>query len=243
MLPKLTLNNLLTFDDTLFNTILLPDEVDGQLLVDTIVRNYGEMQLMIPDWAALRYYTNSWFSSHFQQLSKLWRAYTIEYNPIWNKDGTIEEVRTPDLKRDHKESDNENTQSTRTPDLEIKMTYDSGESTDYTGDTTDKIQGFNSSAFVNYSQEVPNTNTDTSRTGDDTQTQKGTDTVNTGRTAQAERTETETGTETTVRRETGNIGVTTTQAMLNEEIALARKFSFYDLVAKMYAMEFCVMIY
>lgn len=243
MLPKLTLNNLLTFDESLFNTILLPDNVDGQLLVDTIVHNYGEMQVMIPDWAALRYYTNSWFSSHFHQIDKLWNAYTVEYNPIWNKDGTITETRTPNLTHAKSGTDTDTTESTRTPDLENKMTYNSGESTDYTGTTTDKIQGFNSSNFANLSQEEPDTNTDTTRTGNDTQTQTGTDTVNTERTTEYGTTETETGTETTVRRETGNIGVTTTQAMLNEEIALARRFSFYDLVAKMYAMNFCVMIY
>ena len=41
----------------------------------------------------------------------------------------------------------------------------------------------------------------------------------------------------------GNIGVTTSQQMLQSEIDLFKNFNFYDVVADMFVQEFCCMVY
>ena len=41
----------------------------------------------------------------------------------------------------------------------------------------------------------------------------------------------------------GNIGVTTSQQMLESEIVLREKFGIYDIIAASFAEEFCIMIY
>ena len=231
MFPILTLNNLLTYDDSLFNQIVLPLGVDKQLLLDTIARNYGEMHVIYPDWPVMRYCTSSWFASHEKQIADLYRVYIVDYNPIWNKDGTIEETRTPNLT----ETRTPDLTDERSPDITRGMTY--GKISTESGNRTQQYEGFNSSAMQDVSKELPaGVVTDS---GSDTGTETGTETV----THTGSDTTKHTGTETTVRRETGNIGLTTTQAMITDEVKLKRTYSFYDLIAKMYASEFCVMIY
>lgn len=54
---------------------------------------------------------------------------------------------------------------------------------------------------------------------------------------------TDTGTVTRTRRETGNIGVTTSQQMLTEEINLRRQFNIYDIITEDFKSRFCLMVY
>lgn len=51
------------------------------------------------------------------------------------------------------------------------------------------------------------------------------------------------GTSTTTRRETGNIGVTTSQAMLTEEIELRSRYDIYHLIMAEFKRRFCIMVY
>lgn len=51
------------------------------------------------------------------------------------------------------------------------------------------------------------------------------------------------GTSTTTRRETGNIGVTTSQAMLTEEVELRSRYDIYHLIMAEFKRRFCLMVY
>lgn len=51
------------------------------------------------------------------------------------------------------------------------------------------------------------------------------------------------GTSTTTRRETGNIGVTTSQAMLAEEVELRSRYDIYHLIMAEFKRRFCLMVY
>ena len=54
---------------------------------------------------------------------------------------------------------------------------------------------------------------------------------------------TDTGTITRTRRETGNIGVTTSQEMLKEEVELRREFNIYDFITEDFKSRFCLGVY
>lgn len=54
---------------------------------------------------------------------------------------------------------------------------------------------------------------------------------------------TDSGTITRTRRETGNIGVTTSQQMLTEEINLRREFNIYDFITEDFKSRFCLGVY
>ena len=91
------------------------------------------------------------------------------------------------------------------------------------------------------------TGTDTNtETGTDTTTETGTDTTtHTGTDTETETgtdTRTQTGTEKWNRRSFGNIGVTTSQQMLEAELTIA-EWSLYDHLSDVFIREFCIPVY
>ena len=54
---------------------------------------------------------------------------------------------------------------------------------------------------------------------------------------------TDTGSITRTRRETGNIGVTTSQEMLEAEVNLRREFNIYDFITEDFKSRFCLGVY
>lgn len=210
-LPILTLQNLLTYNSTLFDDIALPDGVSKQLLLDTIVRSYGDMAPICLDWPALRYYNQSWFASHLPQLQHLWNDYMAEYNPIYNKDGYIEESRTPQLEYEEKHTD----------------TQSGAGSSSESGSTVQQYKGFQASAFNDVGKTIPGTSV--SNTASSTAS---------GTSRRSER-----GREDIFRHEYGNIGVTMASQMLRDDSAFWQTFSFYDIAAKLWAVDNLVMIY
>ena len=199
MLPIINLNNLLTWDQSLFDSCTVPDGVDLNVLVNTIVLNYGEMQLLYPDWAVMRYYAQNWFAAHKEQLDHLWADWKAEYNPVWNKDGTVEETETYDRNTD---------------ELPGSVLTESGSE-------EQQVKGYDSAGYTGASKFIP------------------------GRvqTASGKNHRDEDGTLTRTRREYGNIGVTMASQMLRDDLSFWSTFNFYDVAAKLFAVDFMVLVY
>ena len=215
MLPVITLNNLLEFNQTLFDGVQLPDDADGQALFDIIVLNYGEMQFLYPDWSAAKIYINSWFRSHYTSINNLWMDYQASYNPLYNKDAYYEEERTPDLQHTFQHGKT----ITDTPTTTITES----------GSTEQQYKGFDSSTFNGVSKDLPGRVQ--TMGGQNVSAATGTDT------------ERDTGKETITRREYGNIGVTTSTQLVSSDAEFWQRYNWYDIVARMFACDFCVMVY
>ena len=182
-----------------------------------------------------------------ENWSKLAKIYGLEYNPIHNYD--MHEVETPDIKRT-KTGDKTSTETpeitrTRTPNLTDTETPNIineeqlGEKIINSDNQNDSVYGFNSNSAVptdmtvgQSSEQHSGTNINketgtrtTVRSGNETETESGTKTINDN----SSETETETGTRTLERK--GNIGVTTTQAMIKQEIDIWN-WNFIDTVFK-----------
>lgn len=165
---------------------------------------------------------NTIFALNSLNWSKEWATLSAEYNPIENYSMT--ETMTNDetvieYGKTHTRTDD--TLATRTPDLEEVTTPDLTEETtpDLTTENDNSVYGFNSSNPVPTGEQV------TTNTGTSTKTTTGTSTVektgfetvaNTGTV-----TDVDTGDDTHTRNyeltRTGNIGVTTSQQMLESE--------------------------
>lgn len=144
--------------------------------------------------------------------NKIWDAINTAYNPLENY--SMEEKRTPDITKET----TFDTTDERTPDL-TKTTNGTGSTTT---DSETGIYGFNSSDS-NPSGTIDGNQTDTIT--DRTETETGTDTS----TKTGTITDTETGTDTIER--SGNIGVTTSQQMLQSEIEI-RQYDFFQGIYK-----------
>lgn len=255
MLPILTLQNLLQYNSTLFDDIMLPDGAVRDLLVQQIVAQYGDMQPICPDWPALKYYVNSWFAAHQQQLQHLWNDYIATYNPVYNKDGYVEELRSPNLVHTDKErsaasvTSESNASGTTSSTGSNSSSSSGGNTRTEQGSTISQYQGFQSSSFNDVSKTIPDTTVtdngsssaseNSSATG--TNNQSGSSESHTSTSGQRERTET--GNERIERHEYGNIGVTMASQMLRDDTAFWHGFSWYSMAARLWAVDNLVMVY
>lgn len=243
MLPVLTLNNLMQFDDRLFDTAQIPADADLETLVNVILMHYGDMQVLIPDWPVLRHAINTWFAAHALQLNRLWLDYTAEYNPVYNKDGYYEEERTPNLTRTRQSMENTTDHQDGKSSSSVQSSDRPGAVMTESGSNTNQYKGFNSSVFTDVTKDLPGTVTTAS--GENTGSTTGTGTNQNNRTVagQTEETEMETGSDKIKRHEYGNIGVTMASQMLRDDLSFWSNFSWYDVAAKLWAVDNLVMIY
>ena len=283
------------YDPKLFELLELPEGVDKYYCIDNILLETSELEVMYPTWQHLHDYIGLWSRLNQDNWKKLWDVLNKEYNPIWNKDGTITETEstTGNEKSTGSKSgtttqattDSETTADDNTRTLKRATADDTTDSlTGSDNETKDMITTVSGSDSDTSTHNVAGFNDDTLRastsdssngTNSSTTTDKGTDNVahtstrTIGNTGSIDDTETTkgkgtkegtqnvngtseesttgntdtTGTRKYERVEQGNIGVTTTQAMITEEIELRLQNNFYHYILDSYKDKFCLGIY
>lgn len=226
---KMTLigmENYLNPDDSIINHMTFPEGIDKDTLFAQMILRCQEFELLYPNpdffLTACRY----WSKKNYWTFDKWVKALALQYDPIANYDRTeeITDTHSGSFNRSGNTSGSGTNSNTRTDDLTT--------TTDTT--TTDTAAGFNSSTFENRNQEViDNSNTQTGTVVDagsnsfsNQDSSNGSDSYTDRHTARIK----------------GNIGVTTTQQMLQSELELAR-FNLYDQIADLFCQEFCIMVY
>lgn len=234
-------------DDAAKRTTWIPDR---QVALDYILTSCGELSLVYTDPVYLRYAIRSWTARRFPVWAALYNSTLYDYNPIWNKDGTISE------ERDLAETDDETTSGTgsttggkttvdtMTDDEDTTGSVSSSGTTD--ADLRGNVTAFDTNAYSPNDQQIQDIDTTSqaqhSGTRDLTRTQNGSETTTGTSSESGSRDRDRTEKEKTVRIEQGNIGVTTTQAMIREQRDIAM-FSLYDVIVQDFKSEFCVMVY
>lgn len=214
----LSVSGLYQYDDTIFDNLHIPEELDKPTLVAWILTECAELEILLPDPDVFKESVNYWSLAQMPIWQKLYDSTQFEYNPIWNKDGTYTET------RNLANSDTE----TRNLAKSNLQTRNLASSANTTG--TGKVSAYNSSSFENASQDVVlGTGSDTGTVND-----SGSDTGTITRGG------TDTGTVT--RRETGNIGVTTTQQMIKEEREVVQ-FGIYWYIVESFKSMYCLGVY
>lgn len=201
MTSRLTLIGLVKYDDTLFNNLRLPDGADKTTFTNTLLLDYGMLDVIYPDFYFMRDSAiPSWCDKWQESLRQTWNALNADYNPIENYDRQEHWTDSPDITR----SESGNNESTMT----------GNENSNAYGD----VSAYNSSDY----QAKDRTRSDSSNTSNGKNNYS-----NTNR---------ETGTTTHDGRIHGNIGVTTTQNMIESELKL-RKQSFYGYAASLFMQD------
>jgi hypothetical protein len=214
----LSIAGLYAWDDTIFDALHIPDGLDHDIAVAGILEECSELEVRITDPVTMKQSLDYWSMGMLPIWTRLYSTTQLDYNPIWNKDGTITETRN--LGRSDME-----TRNLATSDAETRNLSSTADTT-----TTGQVSAFNSSTMQNADkQTMKGSGSDTgtiNRTGSDTGT------IN--------RTGSDTGTVT--RRETGNIGVTTTQQMLKEEREISQ-FNIYEVITRAFMDKYCIGVY
>lgn len=214
--------DLLYYDDTIMDNFTVPDGIDRQLALDTIYQRCGLTPLYHPDPAWLKFYVGRWCSKNTKTWSELYKTTIQDYNPIYNYDRTEETTDT----RSGTRSLSEDTSSNTKQNGDTSVTDTSSDSSEHT------ISADNADSYEPGYKDVSSRQ--------DTQSSESSNHVD----VTGDRSVDETTGETYSHklRAYGNIGVTTTQEMLEAQRTLVR-YNVYNEIADSFKEEFCLYIY
>lgn len=189
-MAKLTMigmsNYMRQINNDLFKELSIPEEIDKETLIDTILLRCGEFECIYSNPQFVQKVVGVWSTSWYRTFDKWVKALALEYDPISNYDRN--ETWT--------ETGSSNTSNTGG------------------GTVTNKKSAYNSSTFEN----------DTESVSSDSATANASNSV------------------THTARVSGNIGVTTSQQMLQSELDIAM-FNIYEHITDIFVREFCIPIY
>lgn len=221
----LTVEGLYNYDNTLFDWFNVPEGLVKQIAIDTILMKTRELEILYPDFTYLKNRIAIWSNKYQINWKKLYDTTVLEYNPIENydrmEDWTDTDDETSTSARDNTRNTTNSVKSTSTNEIMNSV------------NVTDQNTAFNA-GLADHAKQI--TDGDTTENGTITNTETGIDTenesVNGGRTGKHKRTG----------RSHGNIGVTTSQQMIQSERDLV-VFNLYDVIAESFIENFCLMVY
>ena len=88
----ISLISLYNFDDTLFDALTVPEGIEKQTLIDTILLRGGEFEVLYPDLYFLKDAIGAFSKKWTPTMEKWVKALKVEYNPLENYD-RIEEYK------------------------------------------------------------------------------------------------------------------------------------------------------
>lgn len=214
---KITLigiENYLNPERSVFDSLVLPEGIDKDVLIGSIILRCQEFELLYSEPDFLTSAINVWSRKNYRTFEKWVKALNIEYDPLYNYDRTEE---FEDVHEGSFESGGKG-KNTLTNNL-----------TDTTNDTlTHSEKAYNDANFVGTTQDKSEgsiTRTGTA-SNDLENSNNGSDKYKNIHKA----------------RLFGNIGVTTSQQMLQSELDVAR-WNMYEHIADLFCNEFCLMVY
>lgn len=221
----LTVEGLYNYDNTLFDGFNVPKGLVKQIAIDAILMRTRELEILYPDFTYMKNRITIWSNKYQINWKKLYDTTVLEYNPIENYDRMEDWTDTDDEKTTSARDNTRNTNNT----VKSNSTNESRNSVNVTEQNT----AFNA-GLADHAKQI--TDGDTTENGSITNTETGKDTenesVNGGRTGKHTRTG----------RAHGNIGVTTSQQMIQSERDLV-VFNLYDVIAESFIENFCLMVY
>ena len=92
----LSIMGMYNYDENVFDGFQVPQGLDRQTAIDTIVLNCAELEVVYPTIDIMRFAIANWSKRNQPIWQKLWDTVTVKYNPIWNVDGIVEETEIRD---------------------------------------------------------------------------------------------------------------------------------------------------
>ena len=214
-MARITLWGFYQYDSTLFDGVVLPAGIDKDNLVSNIMRNSGDLYPyhQVPEY--LKRNITFWFSRRLFDFERMYEALRVEYSPIENYDRKENTTRNYENSGTDKES---TTLGSTTTSTNIGS-----------NDNENKVSAYNESDYTNREKDTQSYNSTLTNTGsgtDVTQTEYG-----------LKRKEVE------EIRVHGNIGVTTSQQMIESEMSLRAKYDIYKIISREFEREFLVQVY
>ena len=243
--------NMLQQLPTLFDGIALPEGLDHDSMVNSILFEAAELPPIYADPALLKQMINHYFKTRLAIHSQLVSVLSVEYDPIENYN-RYEERNTSGSN----EVTTTDSETINTTDLESINTTENGTTSgtvtsNTNGSTSGEVE--NTVSAFNADTYQPDDHTDSTTTSDtSTETETGGTSANTGtsqktgsgtsqKTGSGKETGTHSGQETAHIH--GNIGVTTSQQMIESSIELLGVSDVYRYITADFIKTFCIRCY
>ena len=229
---------LYNFDNSVFDGFQTPENIDRETTINNILLECAEMEIIYPDINIMKLAISNWTKKELPIWIELQKTREYNYNPIWNKDGSIIERESRDLNRDETGSRDKTANENGSNSAETKSGTDT--TTNTNGTIENSVMGYNSTQYENKDKTESITETETNQTYRENFDQElqnetkenekfGTNTKDTG-TIERERIE------------QGNIGIVTTQRMIQEQREVVQ-FNVMDYIIQSFKKRFCLLIY
>lgn len=203
--------------EEVFKDIEINDALDKELVINTILDICAMYEPIYPEIEILNMKIKVFFKKHQMQFDKLTYLYSLQYktdyNPIWNKDGS----------KTHSEKNSRTKVNTLKNAIDDTVTTNNSNNDEF--EEVHQVSAYDSDSFSN----------DSKTTTTDKKQENSTEKTN--RNENSDGNEKEENILETKDTEQGNIGVTTTATMINEEIDLQKKFNVYEVIATMFYDE------
>lgn len=214
-------------EPTLFDNMVLPSGMDKETVIDSILQDCMELEAVYTSPYAMKLMIGVWARRELPTFERVWKAEQAEYNPIENYDRKQNDSR----EIEHSGDDITTGQNTESASGQAETTT--------TGQVTEtnlhKYAAFDAGELQNQTQD--------DRTGNSTNSQQSATTQTSTENIQHKLTHGENVGETFTSYIHGNIGVTTSQQMLESELELAPKINTINYVVNSFKMRFCILVY
>lgn len=232
-IAKLTLIGMNNYDNSLFDNLRF-ENVDHETLVNTILLNCGEFEVLYPNIEKLKNMFTLFSNKWSRTVSKWVSALNTEYKPLENYDryekfgGSETELENGD--ETHLTNGNETITNSGNTILSRSGTDNN--------DVESKTSAFNATDYQPSEKTTNQINYDSSDKNDVNLSQTRIPNITEIRTPNIKRTRTP-NLENHIH---GNIGVITSQQMLESELQL-QYWNLYNKISNLFMKEFCVMVY
>lgn len=224
MTATMSVLGLYQWDNTLFSLLSLPEGLDKDTLVDFILAECSDLEILYPNPEVLKSLIGVWSVTEQYTWGKLYQTMILQYNPIDNYDRT--ETRTFASQAAGNSTDG---------GTDTVTSADTGsDSTTGSSTNVNQVKAFDTAANTFTDREKDTV----SNSGSTTYGKTNTNTTRYGHTNG----NTYSKNDTENIRAFGNIGVTTTQQMIEQERETA-KFNIYQVILDEFKQRFCVLVY
>ena len=232
-----------TFERDLFASLELPEGYDKSVFVNSLLLEHGEKCVMYTNPEFFKHAIAIWSAKWANELTRIYDALTAEYNPIWNYDRNEEwsdgggRKLTSETNAGHKATDKPKYDDDVTNDYDIVTEQNDA------GTTEHQVSADNSSDYQpDYKDTTDAGKTTVANDGTIKRHIEGT-TQDLAETSNSKTTDQETNNSKHNGHLWGNIGVTTSAQMVDEETKLRFSRNLYAIANELFANELLIGIW
>lgn len=219
---RLSVLGLYNFNSSLFSDMVYPSgftDDDKQTVVGNILAECAELEVLYPDFDTMKGLIGLWSKLNISVWQRIFTASRLEYNPIENYNRTELETISDDHSDTHSGIDSTSSSMSNT------------ETNSGTDTNTNSVTSYDSnSPYVHDTSSLLHGHVVSDSSSGSTSLTHGEKIVHDGDITRNNHT-------------SGNIGVTTSQQMLEQEIEVAAKLNVINMIVESFKNRFCLLVY